>query len=69
MEITGRDLTFQQVYKLGHNPYAQIKISQHTIDHLKYQRDLLEKAIKTGKPIYGVTTGFGSLSNVNIDKD
>jgi histidine ammonia-lyase len=31
--------------------------------------DYIEKAVSAGKPIYGVTTGFGAMAHTNISPD
>jgi histidine ammonia-lyase len=49
-------------YKLALSPEAQKKIQKC--------RDYLDNKIEAQEePIYGVTTGFGSLCNVSVDKD
>jgi histidine ammonia-lyase len=43
-----------------------VKISPNAIAKVEKSRQSLEKLIQTGKPIYGVNTGFGSLLNRKI---
>jgi len=48
----------------------QIELSQESIARIQKCRDYLDNKMKTQKePIYGVTTGFGSLCNISIDAD
>ncbi len=52
------------------NPEVKIKLSEDAIGRIKKCRDYLERKMKEQKsPIYGITTGFGSLCNISIDKD
>jgi len=47
---------------------SKIVLSQESKDLIIKSREYLEKKMKqTTEPIYGITTGFGSLCNVSID--
>ena len=48
----------------------KIELSEDAKQRIKRCRNYLDKKIaRNGEPIYGVTTGFGSLCNVSIGKD
>ncbi len=48
----------------------KIALSEEARKRVVECREYLDKKIETSKePIYGITTGFGSLCNVSIDKD
>lgn len=47
---------------------ARIKISPSVSQKVKKSRDFVEKALRQGEKIYGVTTGFGLLSDQVIDR-
>ena len=67
-EITLADLTFDQVDEILKNDYA-IKLSDEVIARVQKCRDYLDKKMENQtEPIYGVTTGFGSLCNHSISK-
>ena len=52
------------------NPEVKIRLSEDAIGRITKCRDYLERKMKEQKsPIYGITTGFGSLCNISIDKD
>lgn len=52
------------------NPEVKIRLSDDAIGRITKCRDYLERKMKEQKsPIYGITTGFGSLCNISIDKD
>ncbi len=65
--INGQSLTLEKIeYFLNDNP--DIVISNESVDKIKKSRALVEKWVEEGKVIYGVTTGFGEFSNINISK-
>lgn len=48
----------------------QIELSKESIARIQKCRDYLDNKMKTQKePIYGVTTGFGSLCNISVGAD
>ena len=48
----------------------QIQLDNDSMERIQKCRDYLDRKIaETDQPIYGVTTGFGSLCDVNIDPD
>lgn len=49
---------------------AQIMLSIRDKERIKKCRDYLDRKLEEQKePVYGITTGFGSLCNVKIDKE
>jgi histidine ammonia-lyase len=68
-QISAEHLTIEQVGEIIYNNY-KIEISEDAKQRIKRCRNYLDKKIaRNGEPIYGVTTGFGSLCNVSIGKD
>lgn len=50
--------------------HRQVRLSDESIARIQKCRDYLDNKMKTQKePIYGVTTGFGSLCNISVDAD
>lgn len=47
---------------------ARIKLSSSSREALKQTGNLLSKWLKENRTIYGITTGFGALSNVSISR-
>jgi len=47
---------------------AKARISKGSIERIKEARKLLEGWVREGRVVYGVTTGFGALSDVIISK-
>jgi histidine ammonia-lyase len=47
----------------------QVLLHEFAISGIKKSRAVVESAIKEGKIVYGVNTGFGDLADVSINKD
>lgn len=66
--LDGERLTFEQINKVVIEK-EQVQLSSNAIQKIAASRDLVEDSIKQGKVIYGVNTGFGKLSDVQINND
>jgi histidine ammonia-lyase len=64
--IDGEHFTLEEVLEVAEGR-AQVKISSSVAKRVKQSRDFIEKALEQGEKIYGVTTGFGLLSDQIID--
>lgn len=63
--INGTSLTLDKIkYFIQNN--LEVELTPQSIKEIDKGRKLIEKWVKSGKTIYGVTTGFGEFSNVNI---
>lgn len=68
-EISAGHLTLKKVEEIIRLKY-KLKLGENSRKRVIYCREYLDKKIAESKdPIYGVTTGFGSLCNISIDKD
>ena len=66
--ILSSPLTIQSVYKIL-TEKQQLELSADAIEKIKKCRSYLDKKIENQKePIYGVTTGFGSLCNTSVSE-
>jgi histidine ammonia-lyase len=65
--LDGEHLTLEEVLEVAEGK-ARIKISPSVSQKVKKSRDFVEKALRQGEKIYGVTTGFGLLSDQVIDR-
>lgn len=63
--IDGESLTIQDVAKVAREK-VQVELSEKAVDKVRKSREALERFVKNKKVLYGVTTGFGALGNVNI---
>ena len=67
--ISSKELTFKQVNEILTQDY-QLALSDEAIQRIQHCRDYLDKKMENPeKPIYGVTTGFGSLCDHSISKE
>jgi len=64
--VDGERLTLEDVLEVAEGR-AQVRISPSVEKKVKRSRDFIEKALDQGEKIYGVTTGFGLLSDQIID--
>ena len=68
-KISAKELTFKQVNEILTNGY-KLELSADAIKRIQKCRDYLDKKMENPeKPIYGVTTGFGSLCDHSISKE
>ena len=70
LEITIKkgEMTLDEVEAIARKG-AKVKISDETLKEFSKGRALVDKWVKEGRKIYGVTTGFGALSTVTISGD
>ncbi len=64
--LDGEHLTLEQVLEVAEGK-AKVKISASVDQKIKRSRDFVEEALEQGEKIYGVTTGFGLLSDQLIN--
>lgn len=68
-KISAAHLTIEEVGAILEN-HATLELSDDARQRILRCRKYLDKKIaESDVPIYGVTTGFGSLCNVSVDKD
>lgn len=68
-EISPAHLTIDDIRRIVCEGY-QLKLSEESVRRIQACRDYLDNKMKTQKePIYGVTTGFGSLCNISVGAD
>ncbi len=67
--ISPADLTFERIEEIIAEDYKLV-LSEESVNRIKKCRDYLDRKIAASKePIYGVTTGFGSLCNHAISNE
>ena len=68
-QISAEHLTIDRVREILENNY-KLELSKDAEARIVRCREYLDRKMETQKePIYGITTGFGSLCNISIDKD
>lgn len=65
--LDGVHLTLEQVLEVAEGR-ANVKISPSVKKKMEQSRNFIEKALRQGEKIYGVTTGFGLLSDQVVDR-
>ncbi|MGY5872848.1 MAG: histidine ammonia-lyase [Candidatus Thorarchaeota archaeon] len=63
--IDGESLTIDDVIQVARFD-TKVEIAVSAIEQIKKSRDVIEDAIKAGRTVYGVNTGFGDLASVSI---
>ena len=66
--ITGNDLSVAQVAAVARGK-AKVKIAEPAIKAVKANRALIERKVKEGVKIYGVTTGIGEFARIQISPE
>ena len=65
--LDGKHLTLEDVLEVAEGR-AVVKIASSVAKKVKRSREFIERALDQGEKIYGVTTGFGMLSDQVIDQ-
>ncbi|MCK4567940.1 MAG: aromatic amino acid lyase, partial [Candidatus Thorarchaeota archaeon] len=63
--IDGESLTIDDVVQVARNN-KKVELAVSAIEQIKKSRDVIDNAIKEGRTVYGVNTGFGDLASVSI---
>lgn len=65
IELNGENLTLEQVVRVVRGD-ATCKIADASWPKIRASRNLIDSVVEDGRVVYGVTTGFGRLSDVRI---
>ena len=66
LEIDGHSLTLEDVGRVGSGRETEVRLSDDACSAIAASRELVERSLKGNERVYGVTTGFGRLSEVLI---
>jgi histidine ammonia-lyase len=66
LQIDGRTLTLEDVARVAKGHEAEVVLTSQACEAIDASRQVVERYLSAGEPIYGVTTGFGRLSEVLI---
>lgn len=66
--LDGNSLSIEQIVAVARD-WAKVSISEEARHKAQRSRDFLEKCVKDGIAIYGVTTGIGELARVRISPE
>jgi histidine ammonia-lyase len=68
IELTGNDLTFDQLYKVALQN-AAVSLSRVAAERMNASRAVVDRLVASGKTAYGINTGFGKLASVRISTE
>jgi len=68
LTLDGRSLTLDDLVPLFRGAKVELRLAPAALARVAEARALVERAVESGKPIYGLTTGFGKLKNVFIER-
>ena len=68
IKIDGASLTLENVVNVARHNY-RVELADHALENIKKSRDYVDKLVMDERVVYGITTGFGIFSDVNISKD
>lgn len=66
LEIDGHSLTLEDVERVARGIEDEVVLSVASREAIDASRAVVERSLDGGEPVYGVTTGFGRLSEVTI---
>jgi histidine ammonia-lyase len=64
--LTGADLTIDDVEAVARRGMP-VALDIHARERMQESRDVIERLVREGAVVYGVTTGFGDLATTSID--
>ncbi|MBS4210409.1 histidine ammonia-lyase [Bacillus sp. FJAT-50079] len=68
VELDGFTLNRNDVQRIA-NGNAAVSVSKESLFRVRASRNRIEKQLQDGKILYGVNTGFGKLSDIEIEKE
>ena len=68
LELTGRSLAVEDVERVALGD-VQVVLGASAADQIEASRALIERAVESGTPTYGVNTGFGRFVDVAISRE
>ena len=66
VEING-NLTIEDVISVAHG--EPVSLGDQARERMRRSREVVERIIRAGRPVYGINTGVGRLAEVRIDDD
>jgi histidine ammonia-lyase len=69
VELDGESLTLEQIERVAVDRGVTVALAAAAREGMLRSRELVERALAAEHPVYGVTTGFGRLSDVVVDRE
>ena len=68
LTLDGSSLRIEDLVPVFRGERVQLALAPKALERVARARDLVERHVEAGKPVYGLTTGFGKLKNVTIER-
>ncbi len=68
-EINGDNVTMRMVWDVANHPEKKVTLAKSSIKKMNESRNYIEAKISNGEVMYGVNTGFGAFSDVQISDE
>src|ERR687890_505543 len=68
VELTGQTLSLSEIAKVAYGGEA-IRVGPSAHERIHASRRVIEEIVAKGAVVYGVSTGFGKLSDVHVPAD
>jgi len=68
VQLTGNDLTFEQLYAVSLRG-QKVSLAPAATERMKASRAVVDRVVSSGATAYGINTGFGKLASVRISPD
>jgi histidine ammonia-lyase len=68
--LDGHSLNITDIYNVAYSKKGEYKVilADHARESINKSKDYINQIVDTGKPVYGINTGFGALSSKFIEK-
>lgn len=69
--IDGNNLSIDQIYEIAFDKSksSKVELTDESRKKILAAREYVDKIVKDGKPVYGINTGFGALSDKFIEEN
>lgn len=68
VQLDGETLDRRQIERIAYDS-VEVRLSDYALKRVRSSRERIEKQLNDGKVIYGVNTGFGKLSDIEIPEE
>ena len=69
LSLDGRSLTLSDLLAVAESNSVQVQLAEEARERMLATRAVVNNAVGSGSPVYGINTGFGKLSEVSIPAD
>jgi histidine ammonia-lyase len=65
----GKKITIEDVYSVASAVGTKVELNRQALDNINKNRKIVDKILEGKTSVYGINTGFGSLSDVRVEKN